>query len=140
MHAQEWIKNEGKYKRAVTASQLREILNRKDKECTWCGQAVPKGRFTWCSDQCVTEFRGIQPDIVGAQVAKKAKWKCAICGGDGSEVDHIIPVCEGGGLCGPENLRLLCTKCHKEQTKLLMERRRNGKSNTGHFGSDTPVA
>lgn len=35
------------------------------------------------------------------------------------EVDHIIPVCEGGGFCGPENLRLLCESCHAEETARL---------------------
>lgn len=38
------------------------------------------------------------------------------------EVDHIIPVCEGGGFCGPENLRLLCEPCHDEVTQELKTR------------------
>jgi hypothetical protein len=39
------------------------------------------------------------------------------------EVDHVIPVCEGGGLCRPDNLRLLCGTCHNEATKALAKRR-----------------
>jgi hypothetical protein len=36
-----------------------------------------------------------------------------------SEVDHIVPVIEGGGLCTIDNLRLLCGQCHRnEDTKL----------------------
>lgn len=32
------------------------------------------------------------------------------------EADHIVPVWEGGGLCGPENLRTLCLGCHKAES------------------------
>lgn len=39
------------------------------------------------------------------------------------QADHIVPVCEGGGECGLDNLRLLCTPCHKEETKKLAKRR-----------------
>lgn len=31
------------------------------------------------------------------------------------EMDHIIPVIEGGGLCGLDNLRTLCLPCHKSR-------------------------
>lgn len=33
------------------------------------------------------------------------------------EVDHEVPVCEGGGLCDPSKLRLLCGTCHAIATK-----------------------
>ena len=36
--------------------------------------------------------------------------------------DHIIPVVEGGGECGLENLRTLCTNCHRKETKELHAR------------------
>ena len=39
------------------------------------------------------------------------------------EIDHIVSVVEGGGCCGPENLRLLCTPCHRIETKELAARR-----------------
>jgi 5-methylcytosine-specific restriction endonuclease McrA len=29
------------------------------------------------------------------------------------DADHIIPVKDGGGQCGLDNLRTLCIKCHK---------------------------
>mgnify|MGYP001564388270 CR=1 FL=1 len=32
------------------------------------------------------------------------------------EVDHILPVESGGGLCGLENLRTLCLACHKKRS------------------------
>lgn len=39
------------------------------------------------------------------------------------EVDHIVPVVEGGGCCGLDNLRTLCFPCHKTETKALAGRR-----------------
>ncbi len=38
------------------------------------------------------------------------------------DIDHILPVAEGGGDCGLENLRTLCLQCHRGETKRLMAR------------------
>lgn len=38
-------------------------------------------------------------------------------GGGLWDADHIIPVKEGGGQCGLENIRTLCIPCHKKITK-----------------------
>lgn len=38
-------------------------------------------------------------------------------------MDHIVPVIEGGGSCGLENLRTLCLPCHKKETAALARRR-----------------
>ena len=40
------------------------------------------------------------------------------------EVDHEIPIAEGGGLCDPKHLRVLCGVCHLEETKRLAARSR----------------
>ncbi len=39
------------------------------------------------------------------------------------EMDHTIPVIEGGGSCGLENLRTLCWACHARETAALAARR-----------------
>ncbi len=39
------------------------------------------------------------------------------------EMDHTIPVVEGGGSCGLENLRTLCWACHRKETAALAARR-----------------
>lgn len=39
------------------------------------------------------------------------------------EVDHATPVVEYGGLCGPDELRLLCGECHAQVTAALAGRR-----------------
>jgi 5-methylcytosine-specific restriction protein A len=35
------------------------------------------------------------------------------------QADHILPVCMGGGQCGLEGYRTLCTPCHKQVTRKL---------------------
>lgn len=39
------------------------------------------------------------------------------------DMDHTVPVVEGGGTCALENLRTLCIKCHKGVTSELAARR-----------------
>lgn len=39
------------------------------------------------------------------------------------DMDHIVPVIEGGGSCGLDNLRTLCRPCHKLETAKLAKRR-----------------
>lgn len=60
---------------------------------------------------------------------REAIWRrdrgvCALCGGSSRdwEVDHIVPVVEGGGECGMDNLRTLCVPCHRQVTRELMQR------------------
>lgn len=38
------------------------------------------------------------------------------------EADHVVPVVEGGGLCGLDNLRTLCRPCHRAATSALRAR------------------
>lgn len=38
------------------------------------------------------------------------------------QCDHIIPVIEGGGHCGLDGLRTLCTRCHRKVTADLRKR------------------
>lgn len=33
------------------------------------------------------------------------------------DMDHVVPVADGGGACGIENLQVLCVWCHKEKTR-----------------------
>lgn len=49
----------------------------------------------------------------------KQKWKCGACRkllGDLVDVDHIIPLSEGGGN-ESSNLQLLCVTCHARKTR-----------------------
>lgn len=40
-------------------------------------------------------------------------------GGHLWEMDHIVPVVDGGGACGLENLRTLCLPCHNKESARL---------------------
>lgn len=42
------------------------------------------------------------------------------------DMDHIVPVVEGGGGCGLDNLRTLCIPCHRDETAELAKRRAAG--------------
>ena len=43
------------------------------------------------------------------------------------EIDHIVPVSEGGGCCGLDNLRTVCVNCHKKLTAELAARNKKPK-------------
>lgn len=63
--------------------------------------------------QRVVDFANKHPTlfIIGrySQVSDKTLWA----------MDHMLPVVLGGGECGLDNLRTLCNRCHKEETKKL---------------------
>jgi len=125
MHALDWIREHGLYLRAISAAKLRKALSRKPKTCTWCGTKVPKGRSNWCGDACVQQFQSrCRPQTVTCEVWRRDRGVCAACGKKGSwQADHILPVCEGGGLCGLDNYRTMCVPCHKKVTAELAARR-----------------
>lgn len=114
--------------------------------CRFCGTEVPPGRKSFCSgdkatiarktgtyiqeghgcvhEHCVRSQPGYARDCVFARDAGK----CALCHktaprNAGWQADHIRPVAEGGGSCGLENLRTLCTACHNRETAKLAARR-----------------
>lgn len=106
--------------------------------CRQCGTEVPPRRQTFCSKPCVHDWQmRTNPGYVRIQVAKRDHGVCALCGKDtvadlppywrdrarGTghlwQADHIVPVVEGGGECGLDNYRTLCTACHKAETKEL---------------------
>lgn len=110
--------------------------------CRWCKGAVKPPRRTFCSDECVHEWKiRSSPSYVRQQIKKRDKGTCQLCGfnvvkahrewtrskppaGDRAarrawraarprwETDHTVPVADGGGECGLDNYRLLCRACH----------------------------
>ena len=55
------------------------------------------------------------------------------------DADHIVPVVEGGGETGLENMRTLCVPCHQRVTKNLA-RRRASRRRQDRRGSDARAA
>jgi 5-methylcytosine-specific restriction endonuclease McrA len=114
--------------------------------CRYCGREVPEGRRTFCGgDKARFVYRHgtylkegsgcVHEHCVRSQpaYARQCCWardqgRCALCPAvaghhSGWEADHIVPVVEGGGSCGLENLRTLCTTCHRLETAKLAARR-----------------
>ena len=56
-------------------------------------------------------------------VRQEGRYSCANCGAYAKEVDHIVPLHQGGELMDRENLQLLCRRCHIQKT----ERERPGR-------------
>ena len=51
--------------------------------CRWCSLEVPKGRFTFCSDWCVHEWKlRTDPGYIREQVLQRDRGKCKRCGVD----------------------------------------------------------
>ena len=106
--------------------------------CRRCSVVVPDGKRTFCSRACVHVWKlRTQPQYLRQQVFNRDHGICAQCGRDTHEgarrrargsghrwqADHIVPVVEGGGECGLENIRTLCTACHRVETAALARRR-----------------
>ena len=135
------------------------IEERKPGLCRWCGVEVPKGRFTFCGDACVHEWKlRTDPGYLRDQVFARDRGVCAVCGIDtvvlrrdkrkldyaarklfekewGArkhlwDADHVVPVAEGGGECDLSNMRTLCIKCHREATAALRQRLKEKRSKT----------
>lgn len=81
--------------------------------------SVPKcfgsGRFAWNSErvQRAVKDRLERMKLDGWPIHRRQSWW---------EADHIVPVVEGGGQCGPENYRTLCIRCHRKVTRELRQR------------------
>ncbi len=126
-------------------------IGRQRTACRWCGAEVPPRRRTFCGPACVHEWKlRTDPGYLRAQVFARDRGVCARCGIDTEalrkdkrkldwaarkafekewgrrknlwDADHIVPVVEGGGECGLENMRTLCLRCHREETDRLRAR------------------
>src|SRR5690606_6337219 len=118
-----------------------QIAKRKTGTCTWCGGEVKRPRRTWCSKDCNEEYLRRQPDRLRYHATKRDKGKsCPLCGKTRyfPEVDHIVPIIEGGDPFDLENLRCICSDCHKRETAALAARRaRRRRKQTDLFPEET---
>lgn len=96
------------------------------KLCLVCESSLPSRRSSYCSDECA--YRNT-PNWMRGLVRRRDKGICALCSIDTYkehlgrwEMDHIIPVAEGGGLCGLDGYRTLCAKCHGKESGALRKR------------------
>lgn len=135
--------------------------------CRWCRGLVTPPRSTFCSAECVHEWKlRTSTGYLRKCVLKRDKGICAVCKVNTRavtkgfrrplknetkeqwkrrvakvkkqygipkhrktffDVDHIVPVYEGGGECGLSEVQLLCIRCHKLKTKLEAKKRSSAK-------------
>lgn len=104
-------------------------------KCRGCQADVPKGRQTWCSREC---YHRHDLRTIKHKINERSGGKCELCGEwvitnrrsswdmTGAEIaayrarrrpeyDHVIAFRDGGQTV-LENMRLLCSECHKERT------------------------
>lgn len=78
--------------RIVGANRLRKLWGRKKGECTWCGDAVPAGRRTWCSQSCVDQW-GVRFDSGYARRIVKGRDR-GVCGACGLPTERLQAILE----------------------------------------------
>lgn len=102
----------------------------KDGYCRVCQADIPARKQSYCSDYCKTIAQNVQKlfswgfirDIVAARDEE-----CVRCGSsDEYEIDHIVPVSNGGHPFDPENMQRLCVPCHEEKGLDEADFRENG--------------
>lgn len=85
--------------------------------CRKCLVLLTGRRTSWCSRVCekatllLVEWRYIR-----ACIRRRDHYRCVLCGKPGHEVDHIIELADGGCFYDWDNLRTLCSDCHKKKT------------------------
>lgn len=102
-------------------AQAAFVARRDNDTCSICGRVIAEmEREFICAWDERKKMLGLK--LGSWQEKEKLRKEYGIGRRNWREVDHIVPVIEGGGLCGPENLRLLCGICHGKETANLRKR------------------
>lgn len=82
-----------------------EVFKRDKGVCCRCGfDTVKFQRALWGVTPAEREARKLAQ---GFPAHRDSFW----------DADHILPVCEGGGLCGLDGIATLCISCHLEKSR-----------------------
>ena len=91
--------------------------------CVECEGELPPRKRKWCSQACIEAFGARHSSgMMRQRVLYRDNWTCGACGLHSPygwnvfDVDHIVPVAEGGGEFDETNCRILCKSCHKRVT------------------------
>ena len=110
------IRRSGRYIRDCTYKRDKGIC----KLCNKDTRKLAKTLLQYKNNNMMNEYNDLLKE---EKITKSRKiWKRKH-GGGLWDADHIIPVKEGGGQCGLENIRTLCIKCHKMETKKLAQKK-----------------
>lgn len=147
--------------------------------CRFCKGPITPPRYTFCSDDCVHEYKiRVDREYARRLVLKRDKGVCQCCrlntlelhhrvhkraymcnrrsqkrrqyfdrrfegihgfrprslGGPYWEMDHKVPVANGGARLGLENLQTLCLRCHYQKTADHARQRMKKKPQRGKKG------
>ena len=81
------------------------------KPCLVCGRLTPG---SYCARHEPRNGSTRSWRRVRAQALERDGYRCQACGAPATEVDHLLPVIDGG-TDAAGNLRSLCTACHKRR-------------------------
>jgi hypothetical protein len=97
-----------------------------DKVCSCgCGEKLTGKQRRWASKNCEKFALYVYSILCGRlheiRICMRSYYGdnvCIECGTleENIEIDHIIPVHQGGGCCWLSNLRPICVSCHKGKT------------------------
>jgi 5-methylcytosine-specific restriction enzyme A len=91
-----------------------------------CGRASIRGG-SYCPEHRPKAWRRRNPPpfspyatpiwkTLRSETKARANGLCEICGAPGTEVDHRVALALGGRFEDPNNLQLLCRRCHARKT------------------------
>lgn len=104
----------------INGRYLRDCVYKRDRGiCAICNIDTKKTASIANRLTCEEKIKFLEDN----SISTKRKIWVQKHGGGLWDADHIIAVKEGGGLCGLENIRTLCIKCHKVVTKSLVSKK-----------------
>lgn len=130
MHAKDWLDEHAKYRRSIGMTVLRNYLERRSGECTWCGKAVAPGRRRWCSNEC-QQAAMLRCDVatITSYVWNRDKGVCANCGVDTKAIQKRLSRIRERCLAGKK-------RPHSFKRWLRLKARYTGSSGTHYWEAD----
>lgn len=98
------------------SSSRRHLRNRDKGICAICGRDCYKFQRVMKWVQRFTNYK------TARDICNELGFPGYVHAGEIWQVDHAKPVCEGGWGTGLENLRTLCSVCHRIETNKLLAR------------------
>lgn len=115
--------------RCSPQDQARLVVERDGPCCQICGRDTDEAQRLAEQEMCSVSEDVSRYSSNFRAIADKIRERHGCIGYTYREIDHIVPVVEGGGLCSIDNLRVLCAVCHRKETRALAKRRKQERKN-----------